>query len=136
MNFKCLFTRLHIHILEVVLQEFKKEFGGIPIKDMNVRKLMDFRKRFFGEPGTELNSCFIPEWKELPPKIARIKDEGLKLFALFLNRKWKDLCRQVQVFTIPRFICLEEAEYCLLFENQLDIRIRTFEIEESIYINI
>uniref|UniRef100_A0A0R3RLU0 Trehalase n=1 Tax=Elaeophora elaphi TaxID=1147741 RepID=A0A0R3RLU0_9BILA len=79
---------------EVILQEFKKEFGGIPLKDINVRKLIDFRKRFFGEPGTELNSCFISEWREVPWKIARIKDKTLKLFALFLNRKWKDLCRQ------------------------------------------
>ncbi|VDK70041.1 unnamed protein product [Litomosoides sigmodontis] len=96
---------------EVVLQEFKKEFGGIPIKDMNVRKLIDFRKRFFGEPGTELNSCFIPEWKELPPKIARIKDEGLKLFALFLNRKWKDLCRQIVKIENPKRNSLIEVPH-------------------------
>nr|CRZ25273.1 Bm10630 [Brugia malayi] len=59
-----------------------------------VQKLINFRNRFFGEPGTELKGCVIPEWKELPPKIARIKDENLKRFALFLNQRWKDLCRQ------------------------------------------
>lgn len=63
---------------------------------MNVGKLTEFRKRFFDEPGTELSNCFIAEWKESPPKIARIKDETLKNFALILNRKWKDLCRQVR----------------------------------------
>ncbi|CAG9534939.1 unnamed protein product [Cercopithifilaria johnstoni] len=96
---------------EVVLQEFKKEFGGIPLKDINVRKLKDFRKRFFGEPGTEMNTCFIPEWKELPPKIARIKDESLKLFALFLNRKWKDLCRQIVKVENPKWNSLIEVPH-------------------------
>ncbi|EFO19501.1 trehalase [Loa loa] len=96
---------------EAVLREFKNEFGKTKVTNITARKLIDFRKRFFGEPGTELTSCFIPDWKELPPKIAQIKDKDLRLFALFLNRRWKDLCRQIIKIEDPRRNSLIEVPH-------------------------
>uniref|UniRef100_A0AAF5RXL3 Trehalase n=1 Tax=Wuchereria bancrofti TaxID=6293 RepID=A0AAF5RXL3_WUCBA len=96
---------------DVVLQEFEKEFGKTKVANISAQKLINFRDRFFGEPGTELKDCVIPEWKELPPKIARIKDENLKRFALFLNQRWKDLCRQMTRIENPKQNSLIEVPH-------------------------
>ncbi|KAM3722808.1 Trehalase [Dirofilaria immitis] len=96
---------------KVILKEFDKEFGKLPIDKIDVQKLVNFRKRFFGEPGTELKRCFLSEWKALPPKIARIKNKPLKLFALFLNQRWKDLCRQVIKIDNPKQNSLIEVPH-------------------------
>uniref|UniRef100_A0A8R1TXH5 Trehalase n=1 Tax=Onchocerca volvulus TaxID=6282 RepID=A0A8R1TXH5_ONCVO len=96
---------------QFVLKEFKKAFGKLSIDKINAKKLVEFRKRFFGEPGMELKSCHISEWRELPPKIARIKDRALKNFAVFLNRRWKDLCRQIIKIENPRQNSLIEVPH-------------------------
>ncbi|VDN91516.1 unnamed protein product, partial [Brugia pahangi] len=102
-------TAMNLHQVEMD----SKTFVDRPLKADPGRnkKLINFRNRFFGEPGTELKGCVIPEWKELPPKIARIKDENLKRFALFLNQRWKDLCRQMTRIENPKQNSLIEVPH-------------------------
>ncbi|MCP9261869.1 Alpha-trehalose glucohydrolase [Dirofilaria immitis] len=59
-----------------------------------IAELLAFRERYFDKEGEELEKCNVPGWQKLPPKIARIKDGTLKQFAIFLNRRWKELCRR------------------------------------------
>ncbi|OZC07015.1 hypothetical protein X798_05991, partial [Onchocerca flexuosa] len=60
-----------------ILKEFEKQFGKLPLEKINAKKLVEFRKSFFGEPGMELKNCDILGWTKIPPKIARIKDKAL-----------------------------------------------------------
>ncbi|EFO20256.2 trehalase [Loa loa] len=87
---------------KVVRDEFLKKFGGQTVENINSQELLAFRERYFDKEGQELEKCNIPGWQELPPKIARIRDETLKHFAIFLNKRWKDLCRQVKPIKHPQ----------------------------------
>uniref|UniRef100_A0A915Q1G6 Trehalase n=1 Tax=Setaria digitata TaxID=48799 RepID=A0A915Q1G6_9BILA len=86
---------------DVVLEEFLKKFGEEAVENINPQELLAFRERYFDKEGEELEKCTLPEWEELPPKIARIKDEALKNFAIFLNKRWRELCRQVKSIKYP-----------------------------------
>ncbi|OZC11290.1 hypothetical protein X798_01706 [Onchocerca flexuosa] len=81
--------------------EFFKKFREEDVENINPQELLAFRDRYFDRAGTELEKCTIPEWQELPPKIARIKDDALKQFAIFLHRRWKELCRRVKPIKYP-----------------------------------
>ncbi|VIO94258.1 Uncharacterized protein BM_BM1535 [Brugia malayi] len=86
---------------KIVQDEFIKKFGGQAVENINSQELLAFRERYFDKEGEELKKCAIPEWQKLPPKIARIKDETLKQFAIFLNKRWKDLCRKIKQIQHP-----------------------------------
>ncbi|EJW72971.1 trehalase [Wuchereria bancrofti] len=86
---------------KIVQDEFLKKFGGQAVENINSQELLAFRERYFDKEGEELKKCAIPEWQKLPPKIARIKDETLKQFAIFLNKRWKDLCREIKSIQHP-----------------------------------
>lgn len=94
----CLFVSLFdSYVLAIVRDEFIKKFGEQTVENINSQELLAFRERYFDNEGEDLEKCAVPEWQKLPPKIARIKDETLKQFAIFLNRRWKDLCRKVSI---------------------------------------
>ncbi|KAM3719218.1 Trehalase [Dirofilaria immitis] len=85
----------------IVREEFLKKFGREEMENINSQELLAFRERYFDKEGEELEKCNVPGWQKLPPKIARIKDGTLKQFAIFLNRRWKELCRRIKSIKHP-----------------------------------
>lgn len=90
-------------ILEKIKEEFEKKFGKQKVESINPQELLAFRDLHFDIAGTELEDCEPTGWQPKPPKIARIKDDELREFALFLNKRWKLLCRRV---SLTKNVCL------------------------------
>ncbi|VDP32842.1 unnamed protein product [Soboliphyme baturini] len=75
-----------------------KEFYALGDKANDKEILRKFVEEHFDEPGTELEPCIPEDWKSHPSSFSRIKDYKFRIWAVKLNRMWKELCRRVKPY--------------------------------------
>ncbi|OUC48137.1 alpha,alpha-trehalase [Trichinella nativa] len=60
------------------------------------KEIENFVSKYFNEPGTDLEICTPPKWKNSPDSFKKIKDPFLQFWAYKIHRKWFRLCRKVK----------------------------------------
>ncbi|XP_063061312.1 trehalase [Engraulis encrasicolus] len=78
-----------------VLAAFHQLASEAPGQAVPRDKLQEFVKRFFDEPGKELQPWTPPDWHDKPSFLSKIKDPNLYTWADELHLLWKSLGRTV-----------------------------------------
>ncbi|KRZ19378.1 Trehalase, partial [Trichinella zimbabwensis] len=81
--------------LQYNLRDTLRAFEKIANKS-DKKEIENFVSKYFNEPGTDLEICTPPKWKNSPDSFKKIKDPYLQFWAYKIHRKWFRLCRKVK----------------------------------------